>query len=130
MFDPAALSALISSTVAVLTPLLKKAVEKGAEEIGKSSAGALIDSFKQRLCRPEAKAALDDLEKQPDDGDVQAALRVQLRKAIVDDPELAAFLEQWMAQSQAQTEVNQSANVAGDNNKVAQIAGSGNTVSQ
>jgi len=130
MLDPTALSVLISSTVAILSPLLKKAAETGAEELGKSSAGALIDRFKQRLGRPEAKEALDDLEKQPDDADAQGALRLQLRKALADDPELGAFLEQWAAQSQTEKGISQGANMSGDNNKVAQIAGSGNTVSQ
>lgn len=43
MIDPATLSALVSSTVALLSPLLAKAVDKGAEELGKSAMGALLD---------------------------------------------------------------------------------------
>ena len=48
MLDIATLTALATSAVAVLTPLIQKAVEKGAEELGKSSAAALFNRLKQR----------------------------------------------------------------------------------
>jgi hypothetical protein len=86
MLDAAALSALASSTVALLTPFLKKAFEKGAEELGKSSANTLFDKLKERLSHKGAKEALEDLAAQPDDIGAQGALNMQLRKALAEDP--------------------------------------------
>ncbi|MGF6986575.1 hypothetical protein QFZ99_006116 [Paraburkholderia atlantica] len=128
MLDIETLTALASSAVAVVTPLLKTAVEKGAEELGKSSAGIVFDKLKQRLNHTGVKEALDDLAKQPDDPAAQGALNMKLRKALADDAELAVFLKQWTAESQAATGISQNANVSGDNGKVTQIIGSGNSV--
>ena len=114
--------------MATLAPLLKTAIEKGTEEFGKSSVGLLFDKFKQRLKPSGAKEALEDLAKQPDDAAAQGALNIQLRKALSSDPELAAFLQEWMTQSGVPSAVTQIANTTGDNNKTIQIVGSGNSV--
>jgi len=129
MLDIATLTALASSAVSAVTPLVKTAVEKGAEELGKSSAGMLFDKLKQRLSHEGTREALDDLARQPDDTAAQGALNMQLRKALADDPELAAFLNAWLDESQPATGISQTAKVPGDNNKVTQIVGSGNSVS-
>lgn len=129
MLDIAAITALASSAVTVLAPLLTKAAEKGAEELGKLTAGTLFDELKQRLKHAGAKEALDDLAKQPDDIAAQGAANMQLRKAIGDDPELATFLKQWLAEANPSTGINQTATVTGNMNKVTQIVGSGNSVS-
>jgi hypothetical protein len=129
MLDIASLTTLASSAVMVLTPLLQKAAEKGAEELGKSSAGVLFTKLKQRLSHAGAKEALDDLAKQPGDTAAQGALNMQLRKALEADPDLAAFLTQWVAESESKTGISQTANVQGNNNKTTQIVGSGNSVS-
>ena len=129
MLDIATLTALATSAAAVLTPLIQKAAEKGAEEFGKSSAGALFNRLKQRLSHAGAKDALDDLAKQPSDTAAQGALNMQLRKALEADPELAAFLKQWVAESESKVGITQTANTVGDNNKTTQIVGSGNSVS-
>ena len=129
MMDVATLTALATSAVAVLTPLIQKAIEKGAEELGKSSAAALFNRLKQRLGHAGAKEALDDLAKQPGDTAAQGAMSMQLRKALEADPELAAFLKQWVAESESKVGITQTANTHGDNNKTTQIVGSGNSVS-
>ena len=54
---------------------------------------------------------------------------MQLRKALEADNELAAFLKQWVAESDSTVGINQTANTHGDNNKTTQIVGSGNSVS-
>ena len=54
---------------------------------------------------------------------------MQLRKALEADPELAAFLKQWVAESESTVGITQTANTYGDNNKTTQIVGSGNSVS-
>jgi hypothetical protein len=129
MLDIATLTALASSAVAVLTPLLTKAAEKGAEELGKSTAGALFDKLKQRLKHVGAKEALADLAERPNDLAAQEALNSLLRKSLAEDPELAAFLDRWVTESKSATGVSQTTAVTGNDNKATQIVGSGNSVS-
>ena len=136
MIDPTTLSALVSSTVALLSPLLSKALDKavdtGAEALGKSAVGALLDKLKQRLSGTPAEKPLADLAKQPEEADNQADLRKQLKAAVQADPALAAFLQQWLAQGTQQAQalgVTLTATVTGNDNKVVQISGSGNSVS-
>ncbi|MEO6853405.1 MAG: hypothetical protein ABI410_16355, partial [Rhodoferax sp.] len=64
MLDPTVLSTLISATVAMLSPLLGKAVEKAAEEAGKGTAGLLVERLKARLSSTRAKDALADVTEQ------------------------------------------------------------------
>lgn len=125
MLDLAMLSSLASSAVGLLTPLLNMAFQKGAEELGKSSAGALVENLKQKIKHAETKEALEDLISQPDDTAAQGAMTMQLRKALASDPDLVAFLNQWVADSKPVAGISQTANVHGNDNKVNQIAGSG-----
>ncbi|WP_295959961.1 hypothetical protein [Rhodoferax sp.] len=131
MLDPTVLSTLASATVALLAPLVGKAFEKGAEEAAKGTAGLLVERLKARLSGTRAKDALDDVAQQPQDTDSQAALRVQLKKAIEAEPALADFLQQWLEDGRKQAAalgIQQTATVTGDHNKTVQIAGSGNSV--
>jgi hypothetical protein len=131
MLDLAAISALTASAVSMLAPLLQKALEKGTEELGKSTAMSLLEKLKRRLKHSGAEEALHDLGEQPADADSQATLRSQLKKAIALDPELAVDLQKWMSEAKAAVEnsgVVQEANVSGNDNKTIQIHGSGNSV--
>ncbi len=118
MFDPVSLAA---TTVAVLVPLLQKALEKGVEKLGESTAGSLFEHLKKRLRHDGAQEALTDLSQQPADADNQAVLRKQLGKALAADPELAHALQNWLPAAG-------SVQIQGDGNKVAQVSGSGNSV--
>jgi len=129
MFDPATIAALASSAVALITPLLQKAVDKGAEEVGKSAVSSLLGKLKERLTHGGAKEALEDLAQTPADSAAQGALSMQLRKALAADPDLAAFLKKWVEESKTVPGIIQTANFQGDSNKVTQITGSGNQVS-
>ena len=61
----------------------------------------------------------------PADADTQAALRVALRKALEQDPELARLLQGLVAKAVAG---GQQIDIAGDGNKIAQVSGTGNQV--
>ena len=132
MLDPATLS-LIASAVAALSPLLGKAVDKAAEKIGELTITSLVDKFKNRV--PEStKQAVNVLEKNPTNGDRQGSLRVSLEDAIADDPELATFLKEWLAEAQPVAKAaggfSQTVNLNGNDNIITQIAGgSGNNIS-
>ena len=128
MLDIATVTALATSTVSVLVPLLQKALDKGVEKVGESSAKLLFDKLNKHLGHKGATEALEDLAQQPDDAAAQGALNMQLRKALEADLELAAFLKQWTAEAGSKTDVTQTASTHGDNNKTIQITGSSNSV--
>lgn len=123
------LAALAASAVALITPLLAKAVEKGVEEVGKTTAGSLLGALKARLTHSGAKAALADLSQTPTDTDAQGQLRMQLRKALTEDATLADFLKEWLAEGEKLAPaVSQNAHTVGDQNTTIQVAGSGNQI--
>lgn len=78
--------------------------------------------------KPAAEESLKDLLKNPDDSDLQAAVRVQLRKLLEEDAEFAAALRPLAETATAadQTTTYQ-ADVKGDGNIIAQ--GTGITIS-
>lgn len=128
MFDPTAITALASTAVAVLAPLLQKMAEGGAAEAGKSVAGGLLEKLKKRISHKGSQDAIEDLASHPADADAQGALRLQLSKAMEADPEFAAFLRQWAGELKAESGIAQSVTVTGNSNTTTQIVGSGNIV--
>ncbi|TXT41702.1 MAG: hypothetical protein FD135_29 [Comamonadaceae bacterium] len=122
---------LAASAVALLTPLLGKAVDKGVEEVGKAAATGILGKLKDKLSHAGAKEALEDLSKQPTDADTQAALRRQLVKAMEADPVMGEFVKTWLGEATPQAAeigINQTANAQGYNNTVIQISGSANAI--
>lgn len=93
--DPAAIAAAV---VAFLSPYLIEGGKAAAKKIGGSLVGAIERSFKGK---PAAQEALDDMKNAPQDGDVQAALRLQLKKVIKADEALAAELEELLKEAKA-----------------------------
>jgi hypothetical protein len=114
--------------VAAVALLASKAVEAVGGEAGERII-KLYDKVKAKLTGSGAEA-LTDLEKQPQDADSQAALRVQLKKALEADPafraELATLVEEIKAKGGDQ--IIQRVNVTGNQNVTTTIAGSGNVV--
>jgi hypothetical protein len=122
---------MAAATVAALTPFLVEGGKAVAKKIGDRVGDNVIklyDTLKAKLVRASAKEALADLEQAPENTDRQAAMRVQLEKALSEDTalrdELAAVLQTI---DTAPDGVRQEATINGDDNKTAQIAGSGNT---
>ena len=92
----------LALTVQQLTPILQqygplfatKTVEALGEKVP-DAVGKLWQSLKTKFdTKAAAKEALTDLLKTPDDADLQAAFRVQLKKLVEED---AAFGEQLQA---------------------------------
>jgi hypothetical protein len=130
MIDPASISMLAASAVALLSPFLKKAADKGAEKLGESAAGTLFEKLKLSLKTPAGQEALSDLAKQPDDTDNQAGLRKEIRKAAEQDPEFAQLLHGLLSEAGASTASDNQIAI-GDNNKQAKVSdSSGVTITQ
>lgn len=120
--DPVSVAA---EAVTALGPYLAEAGKAAAGEVGKSTwtgAKKLWEVLRGKLSRPEQQAALADLQAQPGDPDVQAAARVQVRKALAEDggllAELAALLQSLPGPAR-QTQV-----INGNDNQAVQAVGS------
>ena len=93
-----------------LLPYLLKAGEKAAEEAGKKLGGDAWDRAKglwaklrpKVEAKPAAQEAVQDAVTAPNDEDIQAALRLQLRKLLAEDAVLAGEIERlWQEAQQA-----------------------------
>ncbi len=109
---------LIGQAVTYAAGLLGKAAGKAADKLGGAIGSKLLSLLRGN---PKTRDALDELGAEPGDGDLQAALRVQLRKAVREDDalreELAAVMQEAV---QAGWSVTQTATVTGDDNVVIQ----------
>jgi hypothetical protein len=127
------LTTMVAGVVPALLPYLPIIATKAAEKVGEGlpeGVSKLWTSLKTRFSKGQAsKEALDDLLKKPDDPDLQAAFRVQLRKLAEADPEFQAELRAFLngEQAKAVTISSQSGtaniSVQGSNNSVAQNIG-------
>ena len=89
-------------------PYLLKAGEKAAEEAGKKLGGDAWDQAKGLWARlrpkveakPATQEAVRDAAAAPNDDDIQAVLRVQLRKLLAEDAVLAGELERVWQEAQ------------------------------
>jgi hypothetical protein len=87
--DPVTITAVASSVLSMLLPYIQKAGDKFAEEIGKSIPeyiGKLYDAIKRRFeTKPIAIETVNELEKKPDDPDLQEAFAGQLKMFLNED---------------------------------------------
>ncbi len=91
---------LASGAINLLIPFLRKAGDTLAQKAGEEIFKRLQAHF---AAKPGLQEALGDLQQQPDDPDRSAAARVQLRKLLESDPDLARHLERILEESQKGT---------------------------
>ena len=109
---------LIGQAVTYTAGLLGKAAGKVADKLGGAIGNKLLSLLRGN---PKTREALDDLGAAPGDEDLQAALRVQLKKAVREDDALREELAAIMGEAvQAGWTVTQTATVTGDGNVVIQ----------
>ncbi|MCU0568676.1 MAG: hypothetical protein MUF49_19020 [Oculatellaceae cyanobacterium Prado106] len=104
--DPITLTSFLAPFLPVLLNLGTKAAEalatKAGETVGTqvsenalNKAKAVWDKLHPKVeAKEAAKEAAEDVAKAPDDADSQAALRVQIKKILEADPELAEAIAQ------------------------------------
>jgi len=94
--DPQTISTIATTAVGILSAYLAKAGEAAAKKIGED----IYQVLKARLGKkPAAQEALADLEKAHDDTDLQAALRVQLKKLLAEDEAFAVQLQHLLQEA-------------------------------
>ena len=93
MIDVAVLTAILSPFLPYLLKLGDKAAEKAAEQFGENTwnwAKKLWNKLKPKVtAKPTLKEAIEDVAAHPQDEDYQASLRVQLKKLLSQEPQLA-----------------------------------------
>ena len=107
--DVAVLASSLTTALVPLLPFLLKAGEKAAEETGKTVAGQSLEwakslwtKLKPKVeAKPAALEAAEDVAKSPEDEDLQATLRVQLRKLLTEDQSLAEEVSRWLEEGKA-----------------------------
>jgi hypothetical protein len=121
---------MAATAVALVAPYLAEGAKELAKKVGAEAGGRVVklwDAVKGRLA---GKDALADVEAKPGDQRRWGALEVQLEKALAEDPgfrgEVAKLIEAIPAEQR--TAIQQIANVTGERNVTAQVAGSGNQV--
>jgi hypothetical protein len=128
--DPGVFTALAAATLAALQPYWPALAAKAAEALGEqapAAVGGVWTALKERFARkPAAQESLADLLKKPDDPDLQAAFRVQLKKLLEEDAAFADELKQRL--ESAGTQITYRAEVTGDSNVTVQGAGNVVTV--
>lgn len=107
--DIGALASSLTTALVPLLPYLLKAGEKVAEETGTKVADqslewakSLWSKLKPKVdAKPAALEAVKDAAQTPDDGDAQAALRMQLKKLLTEDQSLAEEVRRWVEHGKA-----------------------------
>jgi hypothetical protein len=107
--DIGTMASSLTTALVPLLPYLLKAGEKAAEETGKTVAGqswewgkSLWSKLKPKVeAKPAALEAAQDVAQAPEDEDLQAVLRVQLKKLLTEDQSLADEVSRWLEQGKA-----------------------------
>ncbi len=109
------ISTIAAAAVGFIAPYLGKAGDAVGEKLGEEIYNIVKSHFTHK---PALQDALRDLEEAPDDSDLQAALRVQLKKLLKEDEAFALELQQVIRKA-ARTEAGSTIiqQVAGDGAK-------------
>jgi hypothetical protein len=119
----------LTAVIAPFLPFLLKLDDKTPESAAFSKAQAIWEILGSKVsAKPTAQEAAIDLAKNPSDEDLQATLRVQLKKLLDQDAELSRSIEQILQTnnppSNTGTKIMQ--NVTGNNNQVFGTVSGGN----
>ena len=100
--DPVQLTQTLWDALQPYLPLLlAEAAKEGGKQVP-AAVKAIWQALAGRLRgKPAASEALDDLRRAPNDADAQAALRLQMRKLLAGDADLAAQLAVLLQQADA-----------------------------
>ena len=101
----AALAAFLAPFLPYLVAAGRRAADDAAQELGAEAwpyAKALWGRLRPKVeQKPAAQEAVEDVAARPDDEDAHAALRLQLRKLLAEDEQLAADVARLWEQAQA-----------------------------
>jgi hypothetical protein len=135
----------IQTLAAQLAPLLPYLLKDGIElaksaagELGKKLSADAWDGLKalaakirhKAEAKPALQEALTDAQTAPADPDAQAALRLQLKKLLTEDPDLLNEVARLLAIVQTDASQNRSVKIGGDAKNNTIITGDNNTITR
>jgi hypothetical protein len=105
--DATTIATIASTTVTLLVPYFKSLSDgfskKAGEELGEKTGEVawaktkkLYDRIKEKLSKSGESEVITSLKKSPDDGDLQAAFRIQLEKLLQNDAGFASQLDKLL----------------------------------
>lgn len=107
--EPTLIASTAAAATALLTPYVAKAAEEAAKEVGKKMPQAvakLWSSIRARFKgKPAAEEAVTDLVVKPQDADIVATFRGQLKKTMESDAHFAEELIQLLKAAQEEAGV-------------------------
>ncbi len=109
-----AVTQVASSVTAPVTATGEELIKMVAQSAGDKVAAlmkAVVAKFKDR---PAASDIVDDLARSPQDADVQAAFRLQLRKALESDPAFADELRQLLQVAGSESRTDSTVTASGE----------------
>jgi len=108
--DPLTVSTLAATAVSFLGKFLSHATEGAASKAGET----VFEAIKAKCLSDKSKTeTLEDFAREPGDEDLAAALRVQLRKLLQADEQLAAQISELLKAQGAGSTVNNVTQTAG-----------------
>lgn len=108
--DPLTVSSVAAAAVSFLSKFLSHATEGAATKAGET----LFETIRSQCLADKSKAeTLEDFAREPGDQDLAAALRVQLKKLLQADEQLATQIEELLRTQGAASTVNTVTQTAG-----------------
>ncbi len=95
--DPATIGVIATTAISFLTSYLTKAAESTTKQFGEDLYKRLKTRFSKK---PAAQEALADVEKTPEDADLQTVLRVQIKKLLAEDEAFASELQEMFKKAE------------------------------
>ncbi|WP_414588902.1 hypothetical protein [Scytonema sp. PCC 10023] len=133
MIDVIVLTKLISPFLPYLLKLGDKAAEEAAKKLGVDSwekAKAIWVKLHPKVeAKPSAQEAVQDVAQAPEDEDALAALRLQLKKLLKEDPTLESEVSRLLAEAEA-PQSGGNINISGDVKGVSAYDISGGSITQ
>ena len=133
MIDVIVLTKFISPFLPYLLKLGDKAAEETAKKLGADTwekAKAIWVKLHPKVeAKPSAQEAVEDVAQAPEDEDALAALRLQLKKLLKEDPTLESEVTQLLAEAQA-PQSRGNINIGGDVKGVSAYDISGGSITQ
>jgi hypothetical protein len=121
---------MAATAVALVAPYLAEGAKELAKKVGGEAGGRVVKLWDAVRGKLAGREALADVEAKPGDARRWQALEVKLEEALAADPgfrgEILRLIEAIPAEQRMA--IQQIANVTGDRNVTAQVAGAGNRV--
>ena len=122
------LGSLAVSAVGVVSAYLSKVAGKAVDGVGDAVGRKLTDWMKDKLGSAFARAAMEQVEANPEKSSGRKKLEAALEEALEQDDKLASELRALLAEARKAGYTEQTMNLTGDDSVGTQVSGDSNQV--